>query len=409
MWGGDPDCGHVWRAELKPAANGMVYGEMQDRRDGGPLNAMSAIRKTHQSGSCDRCGGWQGEHGLEPTIDLYIRHVLLWSREVRRVLRSDGTFWLNMGDCFYSGDRGGYQNLRTMADSLQASNPESDFVGAPNRMPQVGLKDKDLVGMPWRIALALQADGWWLRSDIIWSKPNPMPESVTDRPTRAHEYLFLMAKSERYFYDADAIREPFAEATFDRILNSTFDEQTGGPKDYGTTGVDPSRSARRALENLAPRVRQAAGWTRTPSGWDTSEGPHDRLIGRYPQPSRDKTVENPNPNGRRQVPEPGEPHAFHPSGRNKRTVWEIPTVPYPEAHFTTFPQALVLPCILAGAPTGGIVLDPFCGSGTVLEVAAKNGRDAVGIELQPDYVPLMRRRLSELETDLVNPTLVEVR
>jgi len=335
------------------------------------------------------------------------------------VLRPDGTLWLNMGDCYHSGDRGGYQNTQTRYDSLQSSNLASDFIGAPNRMPQAGLKDKDLVGMPWRVAFALQADGWWLRSDIIWSKPNPMPESVTDRPTKAHEYVFLLARSGRYFYDADAVREESAGE-----WNSA---SMGNRPKIVQSGTDPERM-------------------RT---W--GHGTFHRDEAR--------------------------------SGRNKRTVWEIPTQPYPEAHFATFPEALVLPCIQAGTsergccpkcgapwervmeteywndttrsgrPAGGnnvkggedqgartfasgartrridstvgwrptcscgvaetvpaTVLDPFAGSGTTLLVAAKNGRHSIGIELQADYVPLIRRRLAGLETDLVHPVrVVEVR
>jgi hypothetical protein len=304
-----------------------------------------------------------------------------------------------------------------------------------------------------------------------------MPESVTDRPTKAHEFLFLLTKSAQYFYDADAIREPYAEGTYDRLFEPTFDGQTGGPKDYGTTGVSPSRSARKTMENLRARIRNrtiSEEARRTPPGWKTGPGAHrdGDLIGRYP---RNKTADPPHLGGHRQAPEP--------LGRNKRTVWEIATEPFPEAHFATFPQMLVHPCILAGTsergccsqcgapwerivevdyiknrPSAGddprsrdedrlaearemfgsqgwrgnnllrdpttigwqptcsckqktvscTVLDPFVGSGTVMLVAAKNGRNSVGIDLQKDYVPLILKRLEGMEGDLVHPTQVIV-
>jgi DNA modification methylase len=182
-----------------------------------------------------------------------------------------------------------------------------------------------------------------------------MPESVTDRPTRSHEFIFLLSKSSRYYYNADAIREPLAESSIQRINQATFDQQTGGPKDYGP---DSNRSMRKTLENF-----------------------------------RDKTAQTPHAGGRRQAPEPGEPNAFHPLGANKRDVWTVATAPYPGAHFATFPRELITPCILAGCPPGGLVLDPFMGSGTVAEVALGNGRHYVGYEINAEYHALIQDRL----------------
>lgn len=517
VWGGNAECSHRWQPMLKPAANGMVFSEMRDRREGGSLNDASATRKPNWSESCALCDAWRGEHGLEPTITLYLRHVLLWTREVRRVLRPDGVFFLNMGDCYHSGDRGEYQNTRTRHDSLQSSNLASDFVGAPNRMPQAGLKDKDLVQMPARVSLMLQEDGWWCRSKIVWAKGisfipgysgSVMPESTGDRPTRAYEEVFLFTKSAQYFLDMDAIREPLAESSLARISQPTFDGQTGGGKDYGASGVNRNRSARKALENLRThvgrsRMRRDAG--REQQGLRTAE-----KFGHGPG-WRDKIVQNPNLAGRRQAPEPGEPNAFHPLGRNVRDVWAINPEPFdyemcrackrvydgreygmladaprdgdapPKkvcrcgrfdewlSHFAVFPQALALPCVQAGTsekgccqecgapwervsePTGYVnqreqayvpgnsptktdstgwratkqatdrwrptcphkqatvpctVFDPFVGSGTTLLVAAENGRHSIGVELQEDYVPLIRKRLAPLETDLVHPLTV---
>jgi site-specific DNA-methyltransferase (cytosine-N4-specific) len=219
-------------------------------------------------------------------------------------------------------------------------------VGAPGH-----LKPKDLVGIPWRVALALQADGWWLRRDIIWSKPNPMPESVTDRPTTSHEYVFLLTKAARYFFDRDAVREP---AVSDNAHDLT------GPG-YAAPGQSPQNGNRQR---------------KVPRGWDTGPGDHKDRRGRY-------------------VPSDAyEPPEMRP-GRNLRSVWSIPTQPFAGAHFATMPQAIVERCIKAGCPEGGTVLDPFAGSGTTLYVARKLGRNAGGFELNEEYRPLIKARLAQ--------------
>ena len=223
--------------------------------------------------------------GLEPTPELYVEHVVQVMREVRRVIRDDGTLWLNMGDS-YSGSGRGPSSMNPAQEMWNANVPD-------------GLKPKDLCGVPWRVAFALQADGWWLRSDIVWSKPNPMPESVTDRPTRSHEYLFLLAKSARYYYDADAIREPNSDGPF------WATHPQGQPAISRTTRYDGSRED-----------------GSQPNTW----------------------LKNLKPN----------------SGRNRRSVWEIATQPYAKAHFATFPEKLVEPCILAGTSERGCC--PECGA-----------------------------------------------
>ena len=254
-------------------------------------------------------------------------------REVKRVLRDDGTLWLNMGDSYQGGNRGEYGKTRGANSPMQSSNGGSDTIGAPNRFPIPGLKPKDLVGIPWMLAFALRADGWYLRSDIIWAKPNPMPESVTDRPTKAHEYIFLLSKSERYYYDADAIAEPF-----------NYPERTYNP--------DTSNHKTKELAQIGNRCTSALHDGRT----------------QYGDPER---------------------------GRNKRTVWEVCTQSFPEAHFATFPEELIKPCILAGCPAGGIVLDPFMGSGTTALVARNLNCSAVGVELNPEYIEIAKRRTSQ--------------
>ena len=202
------------------------------------------------------------------------------------------------------------------------------------------IKPKDMVPIPWMVAMALQADGWYLRSDIIWSKPNPMPESVTDRPTKAHEYLFLLSKAPRYYYDAEAVREA--------SIGTTEHDLTG--PGYAAPGQTPNTGTRKSKK---------------PDGWATHAGGH----GSFHKDGR----------------EAGEPGMIR-AGRNLRSVWTIATEPYPGAHFATFPRKLVEPCVKAGCPEGGTVLDPFAGSGTTLLVAQALGRKGIGIDLNPEYL-----------------------
>ena len=282
-----------------------------------------------------------GQIGLEKTPEEYVARIVDVFREVRRVLRDDGTLWLNLGDS-YAGSWGNYggrnRGSGTQRDIINGSSvPNPAYDGRERDRPPTasvpGLKPKDLVGIPWRVAFALQADGWYLRQDIIWAKPNPMPESVTDRCTKSHEYIFLLSKSARYFYDAEAVAEAAANATDLGLLRGVCDVG----KTDGVAWHAPSIAK-----------RQAAGIDSRTAG-----------------------------NGK----------------RNRRSVWTVSTKPYEGAHFATFPTDLIEPCVLAGCPEGGTVLDPFNGSGTTGEVALKHGRRYVGCELNPDYVALSLKRI----------------
>jgi DNA modification methylase len=336
IWDGGTTCDHIWTDE----------GES----------------------TCDNCGAWRGQLGLEPTLELYVEHMVGVFHEIRRILKPQGTIWVNLGDCYNAGTNSSRTPSNHRVGYWQAAGSMGD-----RRVKAAGLKTKDLVGVPWRVALALQADGWYLRSDVIWAKTNPVPEGVRDRPVRAHEYLFLLSKEARYFYDAEAVREV-------------------GPAD---------------TEDVRTRAR-------------------DTAIRR---------------------------------GRAQRSVWSIPTQRYEKAHFATFPERLVEPCILAGTSAGGCcrvcgapwqrsvcvgysnpgnrksngprsigrrsespgfnkrlvrfvegetwqpacsckservpatVLEPFAGSGTTLAVARRLGRRAIGIELNPAYIDLARDRV----------------
>lgn len=275
-------------------------------------------------------------------------------REVRRVLRDDGTLWLNMGDSYASG-KGTCYNPGGGKDSLGQYRKEMGAHpldrGNKSTLTEQGLKPKDLVGIPWRLAFALQTDGWYLRSDIIWSKPNPMPESVTDRPTRNHEYIFLLTKQAQYFYDAEAIKEP----GLTMILPWEERKARGEPMRHGISNNVPALN--RKTDKQRGHSRRHAGFN---DRWDamTKEEQGSMM-------------------------------------RNKRSVWIIATQSYKEAHFATFPENLVKPCILAGCPEGGTVLDPFAGSGTVGKVAEDLGRNSILIELNPKYIKLIEKRTAQ--------------
>lgn len=293
IWGGIEDCPHVWSSPINPRAK----------------NGAPRIRSRHDPNSwleenswCSACGAWCGSLGLEPTPELYVKHLVQVFRQVRRVLRSDGTLWLNLGDS-YAGSYGGYTRRSSGWQPSATSIRRRAYVGTSFLPPTArtstfGLKPRNLVGIPWRVALALQADGWILRSDIIWHKPNTIPESAKTRPSRAHEYVFLLAKSPRYFYDWQAVREPRQDAR-----------------------------------------RKAIGL------------------------------------------------------RNRRTVWTIPASSYGGAHTATFPLELIRPCVRAGCPTDGLILDPFAGTGTTGAVARDECRSFLGIELNTTYAHLARLRI----------------
>jgi DNA modification methylase len=282
--------------------------------------------------------GVAGQIGLEKSPDEYVAQMVAVFREVRRVLRDDGTLFLNLGDSYAQGGSGGASSKSTLKNDgrpvygARAHEQRLNEIAFTRKSPP-GYKPKDLLGIPWLVAFALRADGWWLRSEIIWHKPNPMPESVRDRPTSAHEKVFLFAKSERYFYDSEAVREPFA------------DERMGNPGRYKRTSQASKGSN---------RDRQDTGFLNNGAGWNTD--------------------------GRA-------------AGRNIRNVWTIAPRPYAGAHFAVMPPELAERCIKAGSKPGDTVLDPFAGAGTTALAALNLGRRAILIELRAEYVDMARERL----------------
>jgi DNA modification methylase len=317
--------------------------------------------------------GFKGQIGLEKTPEEYVQHLVSILHELKRVLRDDGILWLNLGDCYAANGISGL-DVQGKTSTIGKANPRSH----QKKIVPKGLKQKDLVGIPWRVAFALQADGWYLRSDIIWAKPNPMPESVTDRPTRSHEYIFLLTKSKKYYYDAETIKEPLAASSVQRLSQPTFDAQTGGEKDYGPTS---NRSARKTLVNLKKHYcgpNSRANVDRVPSQTLKQDliakGTYVGFNDRYVPVTK----------------------------RNKRDVWTIAVKPYMGAHFATFPEKLVEPCVLAGSKPGDVVMDPFAGSGTTLAVALRLERHYLGIEGNPKYMKLIRERIKKVLNEKKN-------
>jgi DNA modification methylase len=297
--------------------------------------------------------GCDGQIGLEQTLDDYVAKMVEVFREVRRVLRDDGTLWLNLGDSYAGG--GNNRGNNSPISNKQGSN--AGVVGQcsghiKNTHPSaIGMKQKDLIGIPWRVAFALQADGWYLRQDIIWAKPNPMPESVTDRCTKAHEYIFLLSKKPRYYYDNEAVKEPLAKSSYARLAQDIDSQQRSARVQGKSNGNMKAVGPRFGGNKYGDDKSQ---YTRTKSGneWAGMTGM-----------------------------------------RNRRSVWTVTTQPFKDDHFAVFPPKLILPCILAGCPVGGTVLDPFGGSGTTAEVAAKRGRRAVLIELNPGHLNMQVTRV----------------
>ena len=322
--GGNYECDHkIPKCEIDPK-----------RKD---ENRSSHIFRFNRD-KCHKCGAVRIDNqiGLESTPEQYIKRLVEVFREVKRILRDDGTLWVNIGDS-YAGGAGRWGGANGIGDK-QASNKGScsGQIEKPKKWEHEIIKPKDLIGIPWMLAFALRADGWYLRQDIIWVKPSPMPESVKDRCTKSHEYIFLLSKSRQYYFNSNAIKEP---AAYD------------GRKDTLMKGCPKYTN-----ENYAKFNVQTFN-TKKHERWKKDE--HNNYV------------------------------------RNKRSVWTVATEPSGLGHFAMFPQKLILPCILAGCPENGIVLDPFMGSGTTAAVAVKNLRKYIGCEINPEYIKIAEKRILE--------------
>lgn len=319
--------------------------------------------------------GTSDQIGLEETPELFVQKLTEVFTEVRRVLKPEGTLWLNLGDTYSS-----HKDCKSVSDSMRVGGKsESANVIEKGQshsrntkmLKEQGFKNKDLIGIPWMVAFALRSSGWYLRQDIIWHKPNPMPESVTDRCTKAHEYIFLLSKSASYYYDQEAIKQPITDATIFRMAQQ-IEDQEGSSRVPGKTNgnmkaVGPGRTPRKGVdtrggnqgsENGIPAMAINGNGVNGHSGYYNQAG---ELIGG--------------------------------GMANKKSVWTVTTKPFKESHFATFPPDLIVDCIKAGCPENGIVLDPFMGAGTTGMVARKLNRNYIGFELNPEYMKIAERRI----------------
>jgi DNA modification methylase len=373
--GGSVECDHV---------SGRANRTITDASAKQSTNGGSWASETRSV--CPKCGATRQDHqiGLESTPYEYISTMRMLFAEVRRVLRSDGTLWLNMGDSYTSGGRKerdpGQSKIHpafegdNFADGLRPNTPQ-------------GMKPKDLCGIPWMLAFALREDGWYLRQDIIWAKPNPMPESVTDRCTKSHEYIFLLSKSERYYFNQEAILEPVSANTHAR-LSQDVQNQIGSDRVPGKTNGNMKAVARRTDGGNG-------SWRgdRTIPAEDRKALPETQArLGAYRDQQRKLAAAG---SGIKNNSSFDAAMAIMPESRNRRSVWSVTTQPFPEAHFATFPEDLIKPCILAGCPEGGTVLDPFGGAGTTGLVARKLHCKAILLELNQEYIDISAKRLSQ--------------
>jgi len=347
--GGDPNCPHK---RLSKYSAKTIPGHAQIELAG---NVGDAIYKS----VCPLCGAVREDKqiGLEETPEAYIQKLVLVFREVRRVLKDDGTLWVNIGDSYAGSGKGRNSDGSANVDeSSKQATSKGTIDGFLFKSSDGQAKPKDLIGIPWMLAFALRDDGWYLRQDIIWHKPNPMPESVKDRCTKSHEYLFLLSKSPKYYFNNEAIQE---------------DVTTHEQRPYGI--VREREYGYESKRNLHPDVYSP----RTKNVMSKGQTPNTMHL------RREDGLKDVN-------------YIF----RNKRDVWTIPVQPTKEAHFATYPEKLVEPCILAGSRPGGVILDPFFGSGTTGRVAVRHGRGYIGIELNPEYVEIEKKRLNNVQTAL---------
>lgn len=328
VWGGDSSCKHRWASTKAQGGNGSGTSSRRDK-------AAGRCRGETQPGFCEKCGAWSGQLGLEPTPWLFVEHLVEVFLEVWRVLRPDGVVWVNMADTYCTANFA-FRNPGGTKNGFDAGLIDKGVIplDSPARRPIPGLKRKDMALVPARLSIALQESGWWVRQNVIWRKPNVKPENVKDRPVTCHEHVFMLTKAARYWYDADAIREPY----------------TGKPED--NTPADLARAFSSKRRHVpGNRQRGLDVGHQMPSKWN------------------------------------------NPRCKNRRSVWDIASVKCPVKHYSAFPKALVEICLKAGTPPGGMVLDPFMGSGTVAEVAERMNLSWVGMELSPESALEALKRL----------------
>lgn len=391
--GGDPNCDH--EAARQKTRFDYALDEKQQSSKGTDVKVYDRV--------CPICGAVRVDRqiGLEDSPDAYIERLVTLFREIRRVLKKDGTLWVNLGDSYNSSAPG-----NKTPQGFSQNRPswiEHDDKKMRNKKLVDGIKPKDLIGIPWMFAFAMRQDGWYLRQDIIWQKPNPMPESVTDRCTKSHEYIFLFSKSERYYFDHEAIQEE-AVTQLDPRIGSRVEydgmrdgEEGKGQRAFVSLKIGHPMGGKRYGDSDDPHFATKSGKDWTPQiRWGSGtkkERTHDQSY------SKDEN------GGHRDNSGGFDCEMSIKDGvvvRNKRDVWNVPVRPNKEAHFATYPQELIVPCILAGSRENGVVLDPFMGSGTTGIVARKLNRNFVGCELNPEYQKMATRRIFDEGENLFN-------
>jgi DNA modification methylase len=419
VWGGDPECDHQWETERYYREGGNSGSSKDAFHEAGPENA-ARLKETRwrETTTCGKCGAWRGELGAEPTPALFVDHIVEVFREVRRVLRPDGVVWLNLGDTYARNPAKGQHKPGDSGKQAYLYDHGGGRASATADLGRSGLKEKDLMGIPWRVAFALQDDGWWLRRDVIWDKPNALPESVTDRPSGSHEYVFLLTRSANYYYDADAIREPHSDVSLARVRRGHHDpghKYEDGPGDQtiandlshachpngrnkrsvwrvNTANYKGSHYATFPPDLIAPMIlagtseRGCCPNCRAPWERITQKGEPDREWQRRCGGNADGEYHGQGTKDyeRAGVQNPSSVKARILAGmRDRKTVGWRPTCECPRHE--------PVPCTC---------LDPFGGSGTVGEVATKLGRQAVLVELNPDYVQQASERNAQLGLSL---------
>lgn len=418
--GGRSDCNH--ESDERYYTMRGASGETSEAFSEAGEDNAERLKKARwrEKGKCIHCEALfvDRQIGLEPTPAEFVAEMVKVFGEVRRVMRTDATAWMNLGDSYWGSGKGlnpdGTHSSINSPTDKQFTNSGSLKTKVGKYRDDLGFKSKDLIGIPWRTAFALQDAGFWLRQDIIWSKPNPMPESVTDRCTKAHEYIFLLTKAAKYYYDNEAIKEPLRDASIAR-LGQDIENQEGSDRVPGKTN-GKMKAVKFGGNNLCPDTRLQSGKEWMPKSWKGSEfhtgKTAEHQLGRS-STNRDRSLPR-NRNGiTGSLDTKGYAHRgtgdqkltghsgnYDQNGNligggyaNKRSVWTVTTQPFKEAHFATFPMELIRPCILAGSRAGDIVLDPFAGAGTTLVLAKKLGRKAIGIELNEEYCEMIVRRI----------------
>lgn len=388
--GGDPNCPH----KGKPFA---IRANINANWNGGNDVKNKKIYEPFKK-VCPLCGAVREDKqiGLEESPEEYVQKLVAVFREVKRVLKDDGTLWLNIGDS-YAGGQGRWGGLNKL------SGKQNTNVGSLGQIPKYSrwehdvIKQKDLIGIPWMLAFALRADGWYLRQDIIWAKPNPMPESVKDRCVKSHEYIFLLSKQKKYYFDYEAIQEEAKwkddkRATQGRIAYDG--KRTEGTDKHAQQSFVAFSRKKKSDSNGISFGGQKYGDNadkhfRTYSGKEWT--PQTKYKNLEYNGQQNHTMHE-----RRAEGLPDEEYVV----RNKRDVWSVSVQPIREAHFATFPEKLIEPCILAGSRVGGLVIDPFFGSGTTGLVASKLNRFYIGIELNPEYIEIGKDRNSNVQMTL---------